>query len=88
MDDDEEDTDVEVLTGDEIVEVTGAEVEAELRLDPITAPHDTEEWLQGFNAGVKAGRKDVLQVLYRVLGDGPLADDISQKIKVELGDGT
>lgn len=86
--DDEEDTDVEALDLDEVIEVSGAEVAAELRREPVTKPHDTEEWLQGFNAGVKAGRKDVLQVLRRVLGDGPLADDISEKVSAEFPPGT
>lgn len=86
--DDEEDTDVEMLGGDQVIEVTGAEVEAELRHEPVTKPHDTEEWLQGFNAGVKAGRKDVVQVLRRVLGDGPLADEITEKVAAGLGPGT
>ena len=82
---DEEDTDVEVLDGDEVVEVSGAEIQAELGDEqPVTKPHDGGEWLAGFKAGVKAGRNDTFAALRRALGDGPLADDVIAKVVTDL----
>lgn len=85
--DEEEDTDVEVLDGDAVVDVSEAEIAAELQQDPVTKPHDGGEWLQGYNRGVPAGRKDVIDALKRVLGAGALADEILAKVTAMLKGG-
>lgn len=46
----------------------------------VTKPHDGGEWLAGFNQGVTAGRKDVMQALRKVLGDSPMAQDVEMRI--------
>lgn len=84
MDDDEEDTDVEVLDDDEVVEVSPAEIEAELNEDPVTKPHDGGEWLGGFKDGVKSGRKDVYDAIRRLFGDSPMAVEIVRRVMVDL----
>lgn len=85
---DEDDTDVETIDGDQVVEVDPAEVVEEMATDPVTKPHDGGEWLQGFNKGVSAGRNDYENALRRVMGDGPLFNDIAQKVRLLLGSGT
>jgi hypothetical protein len=91
---DEDDTDVETLDGDQVVEVTDAEIAAETRIGDgdiaaeVTKPHDGGEWLTGFNKGVLAGRNDYEQALKAVLGDGPFFDDIAQKVRLVLAGGT
>lgn len=53
-------------------------------VDPIpgdvTKEHDGGEWLAGFNQGVIAGRKDVMQALKKVLGDTPMAHDVELRM--------
>lgn len=82
--DDEPDTDVETLGDDAVVEVSDAEIAAELRGEPVTKPHDGGEWLAGFNMGVPAGRNDYENGLKAVLGDGQLFNEIAQKVRLIL----
>lgn len=86
--DEEEDTDVdvEVLDGNEIVEVSDAEVAAELVKDPVTKPHDGGEFLTGFRQGVGAGRKDVYDAVRRLFGDSPMAIEIVRRVMEDLKD--
>lgn len=51
----------------------------------ITKPHDSGEWLAGFNAGVAAGRNDVVNALRASVGAGPLLDAILAGIRERLG---
>lgn len=87
---DEDDTDVETLDGNQIVEVTDAEIAAEVKTDDgeiaaeVTRPHDGGEWLAGFNKGVPAGRNDYEQALKKVMGDGSFFDDIALKVRLVL----
>jgi len=46
----------------------------------VTKEHDGGEWLAGFNQGVIAGRKDVMQALKKVLGDTPMAHDVELRM--------
>lgn len=85
--DEEEDTDVEVLDGDAVVEVSDAEVIAELQVQPVTKPHNGGEWLGGYRDGVKAGRKDVYDAIRRLFGDNAMAIEIVRRV-MELLDGT
>jgi hypothetical protein len=52
----------------------------------VTAKHDGGEWLAGFNQGVEAGRKDVIQALKVILGDSPMAQDIEIRVLEALID--
>lgn len=83
--DEEEDTDVETLDGDAVVEVSDAEIAAELLLDPVTKPHDGGEFLSGFKEGVKAGRKDVFDAIRRLFGDNAMAIEIVRRVMENLG---
>jgi hypothetical protein len=40
--------------------------------DHDTEPHDVGEWLDGYNRGVLAGRRDVLQLLSALVGTGDM----------------
>lgn len=46
----------------------------------VTKEHDGGEWLAGFNQGVTAGRKDVMQALKKVLGDSPVFEDVEKRV--------
>jgi len=52
--------------------------------DHDTEPHDVSEWLDGYNRGVLAGRRDVLDVVKRYLGEGEFAAGLLLAITKEL----
>lgn len=81
----EDDTDVEPVGDDAIVEVSDAEIAAELHgVQPVTKPHDGGEWLQGFNKGVGSGRKDVYDSIRRMFGDSAMAIEIVRRVMEDL----
>lgn len=57
--------------------------------DHDTEPHDVGEWLDGYNRGVLAGRRDVLDIVKRYLGDGEFAAGLLLAItrEVDVGAG-
>lgn len=54
----------------------------------VTRRHDVGEWMQGFQSGVPAGRKDVMDALRTVLGEGPFSSFVQAEILKLLSPGS
>jgi hypothetical protein len=52
-----------------------------------TKPHDVGEWLDGYNRGVLSGRRDVLDLLVKLLGENWFALALIDEIVKALGNG-
>ena len=52
--------------------------------DHDTQPHDVCEWLDGYNRGVLAGRRDVIDIVKRYLGAGEFSEGLLAAIAKEL----